>query len=780
MCHLPYSQASDVSRTYLRYFGTCRFEELRTFRKCITEFALSPANPPNGFQSSLWRYPVRIETAIEYLGITPEEYYLLFQGTPFLPCGSTQEGYRISTKTSLSEFYGFSSTTDDSWTKEVVILSEFLSRTCLSYCEFLELSKSVSLKFASVDGKECDLPACEPCCLKDYRIQLPDGAQAEQALVVLAYFIRLWRKLKDVCNAAYSFDQLLDIGSVLNINAELIRQLAAFQMLRDHFNLPLVDHADQTAGTRGAERTHLLALWVGSSAKKWAWAIDRLLEGIESHARLRFGCERPLDEGLAHMADSLDALSRLAGFNPPTSTNPSTDTWNSSPACTLRFAEVLAKIQASSFRIEELLYLFNAEPPAGFEDLFAFQDPEDALNYPLDLPDNDDHYSLWELREKLLAVEVREEEIHDWTWPRLVGEFRAKFGYAPSSGQDPLLSIGQHFFPDMLEASGFSVNTKQRQYRTTLVSSAPWNSPPGSPFQYDAGSSELWTQLAMSDEAVVAKLSQLPELNADEQVAIQDLYFAPRADLAFVAFLFPDWQSAEIHLIHERDEAKRWFYFRHHFALANARRKVIVEHLAKHVAHRTGCSHDDLDDVAGRVLSSLLSDENTGTPWESDSGVAPTVMWTPPPSGGAIPALLGLIGTGLLAEYEVAQPQSNQQTANTANAAQTTYTVVWRDVRGPLEAFGHERNITNSPVPTILPSLGLQLAANSRVAIHNGYAVRNSDGQRLGGAEAFRVLWSGVLLIEREGDYAFHAGAPAPEGEEPDFGRPRNPNGASR
>jgi hypothetical protein len=72
-CDLPYSQALDVSRTYLHHFGSCRFEEMRTFRKCITEFALDPANPPTGFQSFLRRSPARIEMAIEYLGMTPEE-----------------------------------------------------------------------------------------------------------------------------------------------------------------------------------------------------------------------------------------------------------------------------------------------------------------------------------------------------------------------------------------------------------------------------------------------------------------------------------------------------------------------------------------------------------------------------------------------------------------------------------------------------------------------------------------------------------------------------------
>jgi hypothetical protein len=598
----------------------------------------------------------------------------------------------------------------------------------------------------------------------------------------LAIFIRLWRKLKHECHADYSFAELLDISTVLHlfngsaINPEFIRQLAAFQMLRDRFNLPLLDPADETAGATGPDRTHLLSLWVGITAKKWKWALDRLLEGVEFHARSRFGCEHRHDERIADIAGHLDALSRLAGFNPSTPGNPSTDTWNSHPACTLRFAEVLAKIWASRFHVDELLHLFSGipDPASGL----TGTDPaaEEALSHPFDLDEDDEHQSLWRLREALLAVEVGEEEAAEWTWPRIVGELHTRFGYAPPSGQDPLLSIGQHFFPDVLEASGFSVAGKQRQYRPALTSSAAWNTPPGSPFQYDASSSptELWVQLPLRDEAVVAKLSQLPTLDPAEQAAVQDLYFAPRVDLAAFAFMFPDWQSAEIHLIEEREEHRRWSYFRHHFALAHARRRVIAEHLARHVAHRTGCRHEDLEGVAGLVLSSLLADENNGTPWESDSGAPPTVMWTPP-AGGAIAALLGLVGTGLRGEYAIAQPQitANNPSAPTAGAStgQTPGQVVWRDVRGPFTAFGHERDVTNSPVPTVLPALGLTLASNPLITLHNGYAVQSSDGRRLGGGEGFRARWSGALLIDREGEYAFHAGAPTPDGERPDFGR---------
>jgi hypothetical protein len=795
-CCLPYSQALDVSRTYLRHFGTCRFEELRTFRKCITEFALSPANPPAGFQSYLWRYPVRIETAIEYLGITPEEYTLLFQGTAAQPCGvpTDDRGQQAAAgPLTVAQLYGFSaSDRKDQW-GEVIPLPDFLARTCLTYCEFLELWTTLFPPVTDGTDRQTPVyPECEPCCLTDYQLNLPQGDGRQQALLQLAVFIRLWRKLKEVCGAGYTFPQLFDICSVLKwsntsgINPEFIRQLAAFQMLRDHFKLPLVDHSDHTTGTTGADRTHLLALWVGAGAKKWRWAIGRLVEGVECHARLRYGCARPRGEGVAHMADNLDALSRLAGFNPPTTTNPSTDTWNSTPGCTLRFAEVLAKICASNFRIRELLYLFNAPPPQDCEDPFPSQDDDEAVNFPLDLPDDERSHSLWRLREALLKVEVEEEEICRWTWPRLVSELRGKFGYAPIGGQDPLLSIGQHFFPCVLEASGFSVSGTQRKYQTSLTSSLGWNTP-DSPFQYDAGSTQLSIQLPLRDEAVAAKLSQLPQLNSAEQIAVQDLYFAPRLDLVFLAFLFPDWQRAEIHLIQERDENRRWEYFRRHLVLANARRRVIAEHLANHVHHRSDCHREDLEEVAALVLSHLLADENTGTPWEADTGVAPGVMWTQPPGGGAIAALLGVMGTGLLGEYEIAQTQSTQNSgkaagktagkaaskavAKAAGDPGTTYQVIWREVRGPMDAFGHERDHTNSPVPTILPELGLVLPANPLVTLNNGYAVKTADGQRLGGAEAFRVRWSGVLLIEHEGEYAFHAGAPTPEGERPDFER---------
>jgi len=253
-------------------------------------------------------------------------------------------------------------------------------------------------------------------------------------------------------------------------------------MLRDQFRLPLVDPADRSPSGTGAARTHILALWVGSSAKKWTWAVARLMEGVEAFAKSRYGGKRRRGDVAAHMSGNLDALSRLAGFNPASSSSTTNDTWNSTPACTLRFAEVLAKMCASEFRIGELLYLFNAQPPHASEDPFAPQDPNEALNYPLDLPEGSQEHTLWKLREALLHIEVSDEEVHAWTWRKVVFEFRNKFAYASPTGQDLLLSLGRHFSPSVLEAEGFSVGGAKRQYQVSLPSTPNWSLPPGSPF----------------------------------------------------------------------------------------------------------------------------------------------------------------------------------------------------------------------------------------------------------------------------------------------------------
>ena len=62
-------------------------------------------------------------------------------------------------------------------------LDEFLKRTCLTYCEFIDLWKSEFVRFVlrgrlasavtPVEGfnPAQGFPDCEPCCLEEYVIQ---------------------------------------------------------------------------------------------------------------------------------------------------------------------------------------------------------------------------------------------------------------------------------------------------------------------------------------------------------------------------------------------------------------------------------------------------------------------------------------------------------------------------------------------------------------------------------------------------------------------------------
>ena len=644
----------------------------------------------------------------------------------------------------------------------IAVVPEFLKRTGLTYCELGELQRSDLAEFRYQQARDGVLPDCEPCCLED--MVLDFGQDPPGTLVRLATFIRLWRALQHACGGGYSFAQLADIYAVLGgpaggLNSEFIRQLGALQALRCDFQLPLTDRRDSQPGTTGADRTHLLALWEGTGARKWAWAVEELREHVLEHGRTRHrGARRP-PEFVKLLQQNLDPLSRLAGFDPGNAP----DTWHARPTCTLRFAEVLAKICASHFGIGEILYLFTADEHLDGDDPFPLQPPNEALDLPLSLPDDDRKNSLWRLQEHLVRVEVGEDEAERWTWARIAASLREDFGYAPpTAGPDPLASLGQHFFPSVLAAEGYAVSPAQHWYRVPLAGSSEplWNTPPGGPFHYDAAVGDLSARLPLTDEAVIAKLAGMRQLNPSEAQAAQDLYFLPRVDLASFTFLFPDLAAADRHLIQERDEAERWAYFRRHFALAHARCRLIAEHLSRHVARVTRWSRPDGPEAAWQILRHLFAAENQGlTPWESDGGGTPDVTWKPPPGGGAFAALLGLTGTGLLGEFTGPGP------------GQPGQPVLWREVGGFPDMFGPERNERNTPVPAVVPAIDLTLPPGDArfVAVQNGYALRDRDGESMGGAQGFTVRWTGVLLVEREGRYRFLAGAPTPDGERPDF-----------
>lgn len=645
-CNLPYSQPLDVSRTYLKQLGSSRFATMRRFRKDITEFVLDPANETAEFQKHLWRYPVRIETAIEYLGITPEEYSALLE-KPISNAVSPPDG-----NLALYQLYGFPEQMNDGedWTKIVIRVSEFLERTCLTYCEFLELWKSEFVKFGLKDNLEVGFPDCEPCCLEKYLIEFIDPDNLVQALKRLIVFIRLWRKLQAVPNARYAFTELRDICEVLqlftvrnNVNPDFIRQLAAFQMFRDDFELSLTDGTQPEEGDTGAERLHLLSFW-SPGASKWNWALEHLLDQIQQYVMITYSCGCREPEFIKLLKNNLNPLSALAGFAP---SNPD-DTWHTRPTHTLRFAEILEKIYASEFRVGELLFLFTSDEHLQGDDPFPLQTANEAKDSPLGLPDDEDQNSLWALRNKLLAIEVSAEVAAQWSWARMETVLREEFGFAPPSGDNKWLSLGQHFFPETLADSGIAVSISKQQYRVSLTSTTSermWNTPLDGPFHYDAEAKELWPQVPLTDEAVLAKLSRIRQLRDPEQSAVRDLYFLPRLDLAHFAFIFNNFGEAEERLLQEPDEAKRWVWFQQEFARFYQCCQVIVEHLAMHTNDVTNNVNPEGIELVKLLLKNLWADENMATaPWEDNDGQSPAVTWQPQPKGGAFAALLGLTG----------------------------------------------------------------------------------------------------------------------------------------
>ena len=750
---LPYPQGLDINRSYLQAMGTSRHSVMRHFRKDITEFAIDANHEPAAFLPHLWRYPLRREIALELLGISPEEYNQLYT-VDFAP---------------VPVLYGFASESvgGRTWTDIVRQVPEFLKRSGLDYCEFIELWQAGIVAFGRAghvrdpedDDAQHPFPNCEPCCPDNMVI---DFGQLDPvvALRKLAVFVRLWRRLMTVRCAKFTMAQLRDVADVLELfhggstNPEFVRQLASLVVLREILCLPLANpDANVPDDATGADRTHLLALWEGPTATYWGWAIDQLLDGVEDAA----AAQRPdleRDPELDKLRrENLDALSVLAGFDP----HVAIDTWHHQPTSTLRFAEVLLKIYVSRFTVGEVLFLFSNAHLDG-DDPFALPTPNESLDDPLELPDDEQDFDLWVLRAKLLDAEAQDEQT--WTWARITASLETEFGYIPTLPGDPFMAIGEHFFPSILEREGIPVAPDRRRFSVAVPAAGTtplmWNTPPEGPFRYDTANQQLWSPLPLRDETVTERLSTLDPLNTAERVAVRDLYFAPRALLAPFALLFDNFDAAVHRLVHAADDQERFAYVQAAYARFHRRCQIVAEHLADHVASAAAQPRRVTARDVMRLLRELHGDENAGlTPWEDDNGQPPQIQWPHAPTGGAFAALLGLLGTGLVETFSVAGTDQ-----------------AWREMRGSTTMFGDAANEWNAPVPTVIPALDLTLTPQQLrlVNVRNGFALRNVDGEPLLGAQPFQVTWSGALLIEEPGAYRFLAGAPTAEGEDPDPG----------
>ncbi|MFI0484414.1 neuraminidase-like domain-containing protein [Actinomadura sp. 9N215] len=805
---LPYDQALDTVRSYLQAAGTNRYEVMRRFRKRITEFAIDPAHEPDGFAAYRWRYPVRLETALEYLCLGAHEYAMFFTRTPGEePSEDVPAAWRL---------YGFTQARSGRthWSKTAVLLPELLARTGLEYCELAELQRSEIVPFDLVkiprrrggdgDGR---LPDCPPCDPEEYRVRFlgeRDDADRSAALVRLALVVRLWRALRGRCGGGMTFRTLVDVDAVLSlftvegaVNPDFPRQLAALLMLCDDLRLPLGGGVE--AGPLG--RIPLLALWAdGVTPAEWRLAVALLLDGVEETAGEANPALETTPELIKIIAANLDRLSVLCGFDPDT---PS-DTWHARPAATLRFAEALLKIYQSPFTVGELLFLFTTDAHLGGDDPFPLQDRNEATDDPLGLGETEPFrgvwgvvpsqgsepfrgvwggdppqgsepfdgvgpHSLWTLRAALGDVTVPDEETASWTWPRIAASLRSDFGYttpagAPSGAPDPFDLLGRRFFAAELRRRGIPVSAAETRFAVPLAAAdtSPdmWaGGPPEGGFAYDRAAEELYCLLPLRDADVLDRLLRLRPLNPAERRAVRDLYFAPRAAWAPFAALFENPVQAIESLVQEGDADFRFALFQKAYALFVRRCRVVAEHLAQHVLGATGAEPGDprpVADAAWLILRGLWADENFGlTPWEHDSGAPPDVTWPWRPGAGAFAALLGLRGTGVVGEYRPDTPRGALR---------------WREVRGPLDAFGDVRNAANAPVPTVLPAMDLELTEEQEryVSVRNGLALLDATGEPLGGAEPFAVRWHGVLLVEHAGVYRFNAGQPSDDGHDHD------------
>ncbi|WYZ35517.1 hypothetical protein EsH8_X_000164 [Colletotrichum jinshuiense] len=798
---LPYSQSLDVNRTYLKALGTSRFESMRTFQKDITELPQDAAREPDGFEKAIWRLPVRHDIAIEYLCISLEEATKIFSGKMSSSQALQLLGIRNREMVFIQASTGASG---------LLQVSQFMEATGISYCEFLDLHASGIVKFKPDTYPPADeFPECLTCCAETVRINIGSKEVALGGLIKLAIFVRLWRRLKGRCGRdqeVVSMKVLADICVVLqlftesNVNKDFLVQLSALLMLKETWNLTWTEPGGTSslfASEPGDERTELLALWsgTGNNTRRYRWAIQALLNGVERHSIATFHCSKRPASWRKIIAANLDDLASLAGFDG------TTFAWNSKPTCTIRFIEVLSKIYASNLTTGEIMFMFTTRNHVRGDDPYPFTEEDESLDDPLNVPEDDTKFGLWSLRRKLLQIQncdegdgdIDDDEASKWTWSRIEATLH-EMGYTPSShDNDALRYFATHFFPEMMEAHGHAAHVRphDRRFTTPLprsqTSPQMWQQQAGncSPFHFDEYASHdddmndnnkdkdqergvLWIQLPLRNEDVLGALRDLRQLNRAEATAVRILYQLPRATLAPFGLIFSNVDRAADYMTQEPSERMRFRFFQREFAVFVRRCRIIAHHLNDAVSAtvsnidsgsechcwKTGSTCAGMK-VAWTILLRLIADENRAhSPWENpdDSGPRPQQFdFDPGLTGGAFAALLGLTGTGLLGRY---------RGDNTGFR--------WTETRGGMSGWGAANNFWNSPLVTLIPSLSMVLDENqSRFAsFKNGFGLNQSSGNILSGAEPFIATWVGVLLIECDGNYHFAMRCPMHGGDE--------------
>ena len=121
---------------------------------------------------------------------------------------------------------------------------------------------------------------------------------------------------------------------------------------------------------------------------------------------------------------------------------------------------------------------------------FPLQDANEALDLPLGLPDDDGQHSLVAAAPQAARRRRSDGEPEDgieWAW--LERHRRQRCNPISASPPPTSLTLGQHFFPHMLEQCGHGRGGAASRFASPLAaadtSAAMWNIPADGPFQYD-------------------------------------------------------------------------------------------------------------------------------------------------------------------------------------------------------------------------------------------------------------------------------------------------------
>jgi hypothetical protein len=362
--HLPFNRDVEVSRVYLEHLGSSRHQVMEVFQTSGTSDE---------------------DVAAEDLKISPEEYQILIGGVP--------AGTRL-----------FEPPMED--------VLEVIRYLGIPYTDLLELLKT---RFVNSDPDPnktvvLDAPADKPCDLSVTHLQYADGSELDDKIwLKLVRFVKLWRKLDW---SIAELDKTFSALKATDITSTFLKQLAQVKRLHDELDLPVVkllsfwanidthgEHAfynqlflNKTVMNPAIKEFRLnpdgteLEFFETSSLEDKPQITAHLpalaaaamvrtsdLEKVRLHLGVKYLNLNDISESYRYpvlakalglsMADLLSLIT-LANLEP-----------FESPEATLKFVEMVRKVQDSNFSVAQLNYLFrHLEEPVG-----RFSPPREVL-----------------------------------------------------------------------------------------------------------------------------------------------------------------------------------------------------------------------------------------------------------------------------------------------------------------------------------------------------------------------------------------------------------------